>query len=112
MFYPFDRPEMAPFFQTDPASGMGDADFLECSLLRAGVKFPDMWRVSTDGKATEIRNYWEDDPDMNGRPGFQPGTWFSPNMPLMDDPIDINRRSCHSRARHHWRLLARPLSCG
>jgi Putative DNA-binding domain len=84
MFHIFDVADVKPFFQTDPSSGMGDADFLECRLMRDArtgpVLFPDMWRVSPDGKATLIRNYWEDDLGTNQQFGLAPGTWFSPNM--------------------------------
>jgi hypothetical protein len=80
----FDTLELGPFFQTDPESGLGDADFLECALMRdarpgwPAVSMPDFWRVSPDGKATLIRNYWEDIPDPHGR--MAPGSYFSPNM--------------------------------
>lgn len=86
MFYVFTRPEIEPFFNTDPASGQDEQDFLECALLhdtrdtgsrRDGV---DMWRVSPDGKATLIREYWEDDPSWNTRIGRAPGTWLSPTL--------------------------------
>jgi hypothetical protein len=86
MFHIFDVEGARPFFQTDPASGLGDVDFLECSLMRDArtqpplVKFPDMWRVSPDGRATLIRNYWEDDLGTNQHFGLAPGTWFSPNI--------------------------------
>jgi len=83
MFHPFTRPEIAPYFTTDPSCGLGDADFLECAMLRDSkpVFFsPDMWRVSPDGKATTIRQYWEDDADWNKRANKEPGSWLSPNM--------------------------------
>ncbi len=76
MFYAFTRPDIQLFFNTDPASGQVDEDFLECALLRAtqpATTGVDMWRVSTDGKATLIREYWEDH-------DVAPGSCFSPNV--------------------------------
>lgn len=86
MFYPFTRPEIAPSFVTDAASGMGDRDFLQCALIRdtkpvLGLFHAvDMWRVSVDGYATIIRPYWEDDKDWEKQTSRKPGTWFSPNL--------------------------------
>jgi hypothetical protein len=34
LFYPYTRPGIAPRFVVDPTAGLGDEDFLECSLLR------------------------------------------------------------------------------
>lgn len=82
MFHLFSRQDIKPFFDTDPASGQGDEDFFETAMLRATDSSPfghmgiDMWRVSTDGKATIIREYWED----HDWPGVPPGRCFSPNM--------------------------------
>jgi hypothetical protein len=86
MFYVFTRPGIEPFFNTDVASGQDEQDFLEFALLRdtqdrSGKReSADMWRVSPDGKATLIREYWEDNADWNKRLRCAPGTWFSPNM--------------------------------
>lgn len=83
MFYPFTRSEIAPFFTTDPGSGQGDKDFLECALLRdinPVLAASDMWRVSPDGKATLIRPYWEDDSSYEERTHLRPGTWFGLNL--------------------------------
>jgi len=80
MFYAFTKKGIYPSFITDPNSGQDDNDFLECSLLRDPdpiVSAFDMWRVSPDGYATIIRNYWEDSGDSNQRPS---GTWFSPKL--------------------------------
>jgi Putative DNA-binding domain len=70
---------LRPYFETDPASGLGDNDFLEFSALRADqdLMFADMWRVSTDGKVTLIRDYWEDAFPQQSNPPI--GTWISPN---------------------------------
>jgi hypothetical protein len=69
----------APYFQTDPTSGLGDMDFLEFCALRSDeiFSFADIWRVSPDGKLTLIRNYWED--VLAKRHDTLPGTWISPN---------------------------------
>jgi len=83
MFYPFTRAGIAPYFESDPASGEGEQDFLECALLRdaeACVRHPDMWRVSPAGKATIIRDYCEDDAEWNKTLSVNRGTWLSPNM--------------------------------
>ena len=40
----------------------------------------DMWRVSPAGKATIIRNYWEDDAEWNKTLSVNRGSWLSPNM--------------------------------
>jgi hypothetical protein len=80
MFYPFTREEIAPYFHTDQASGLGETDFVQTTLLRdKEVSRPDMWRVSPDGKTTLIREYWEDDRTLNEHWGVTPGTWISPN---------------------------------
>lgn len=78
MFHIFTRPDLQPFFETDLASGQGERDFLECSVL-AGSETggADLWRVSADGKATLIRDYWEDEPIRSSETA---GTLFSPNM--------------------------------
>ncbi|MGH7840029.1 MAG: AlbA family DNA-binding domain-containing protein [Candidatus Binataceae bacterium] len=78
MFYIYTRPEIAPIFVTDPESGQGDQDFLQCTLARRTDA--EMWRLSIDGKATLIREYWEDNVDDNVRLGSTPGSWFSPNI--------------------------------
>ena len=83
MFYPYTREEIKPSFTTDPTSGLGEHDFLECSLLRDSKPYTlsiDMWRVSRDGKATFIDEYWEDDAALNRQFNLKVGTWFSPNM--------------------------------
>src|SRR5205823_779216 len=61
----------------DPASGQGNRDFVECQLLRESDA--EMWRVSTDGEATLIRQYWEDSTDVRGMRRARSGALFSPN---------------------------------
>jgi hypothetical protein len=71
--------DVRPVFQADPASGLGDADFLEFSAMRSkvGVSIADLWRVSPDGKVTVVRDYWED--TFVPSTGMAPGSFFSPN---------------------------------
>lgn len=81
MFYPFSRSEIEPYFNTDALSGKGERDFLECSLLRDPRRTyvgSDFWRVATDGYATLIRPYWEDDWSLSQ--GESPGRLFSPKL--------------------------------
>jgi hypothetical protein len=64
MFHIFTSRGIAPVFVEDPASGQGENDFVECAQLRdprPGSGAAEMWRVSSDGKATIIRGYLEDD---------------------------------------------------
>lgn len=71
--------DVKPAFQTDPTTGLGDADFLEFSAMRSkmGVSIADLWRVSPDGKVTIVRDYWEDIFVPSG--GAAPGSFLSPN---------------------------------
>jgi hypothetical protein len=83
MMHIFDRPGIAPFFNSDDAIGQGDKEFLECALLRdpePRVPEADMWRVTPTGMTTLIRTYWEDDLELNAAHRRRPGTRFSPNM--------------------------------
>lgn len=84
MFHIFRRPGIEPGFATDPEAGQADEDFVECALIRdperrdvSGLGL-DMWRVAADGKATLIREYWEDRPDFSRQLKTAPGTWLSP----------------------------------
>ena len=82
MFYFFTKPEISPIFTVDLAVDAGKQDFLECSLLvdSSSRGFgADTWRVASDGKATLIRDYWEDDGNVVPTTGMKPGSWFSPN---------------------------------
>ena len=63
MFYPFTRPEIAPYFVTACYPGQGDTEVLETDLLGETLltsTLPDFWRVSSDGKASIVRPYRED----------------------------------------------------
>lgn len=81
MFYPFSRPPIAAFLNVDIESGQGDHEFLECSLLRDEGDISadaDLWRLSTDGKATLIRPHRIDFLGQSPN-GWAPCKWFSPN---------------------------------
>jgi Putative DNA-binding domain len=83
MFYVFDTPDLKPNWCIDETSGLGEQDFLECSILRKRAdlpRFADLWRVASDGKVTIIRDYWEDGVEYNQHLGWQPGTWLSPQI--------------------------------
>ena len=83
MFYQFGRDPIHPYFNTDPKSGLGENDFLECALtrdLQPRTLGMDFWRVSPNGKASLVREYWEDSPEFAGALRTLPGTGFSPNM--------------------------------
>jgi hypothetical protein len=62
MFYPFTRPEIAPYFVADCFPGQGTTEVLETDLLgeTSTSTLPDFWRVSSDGKASIVRAYRED----------------------------------------------------
>ncbi len=81
MMYPFTRPEIAPRFVVDETSGEGQNDFIECALLRADGRLEysnDLWRVSTSGKVSLVRSYWEDSADWGSKFGILPGATFNP----------------------------------
>ncbi len=80
MFYPFSRDAIAPEWRSDAQSGEGDEDFLQCSLADVETTTPgaDFWRISTSGKATLIRDYWEDE-ERGGR-GSAPETVLDPDL--------------------------------
>ena len=88
------RVEIDPVFTTDPASGQGDNDFLECTHLKdARLRgSEDTWRVSQDGKATLIRGYLEDGEYLKKSLDRQPGTWFSPNW-MLRSPAEFVRHA-------------------
>jgi Putative DNA-binding domain len=96
MFYPFNRAEIAPYFVTDEASGQGEGDILEASLLGAELlegTLPDFWRVSVDGKASLLRAYREDRVRQQ-QFGLAPGERFSPFL-LVREIAELCR---HARA--------------
>jgi hypothetical protein len=85
MFYIFTRPEIAPVTMVDTTSGQGENDFIECSIFRDPVTGAnDLWRVSRDGLATLLRNYFEDRPDTAAYIRSTPGSFLSPNWLVRD----------------------------
>jgi hypothetical protein len=85
MFHIFHRPGIAPYFNADPANGLGDREFLECSLLPESDDEPgpvgqDVWRFAPDGMATLVRDYWEDGREWSEHHHLTPGTLFDPNL--------------------------------
>lgn len=83
MFHVFDRPGIRPVWTVDAASGEGEHDFLQCAMLRdpeldwSGC---DLWRVTNSGKATLVREYWEDDLGWCRSRKIEPGSLFDPNL--------------------------------
>lgn len=85
MFYVFDREGIQPVWMVDPTSGEGELDFLECSMLRDPMldwTGCDFWRVTTGGKATLVREYWEDEADWCKSRKIEPGSGFDPSLML------------------------------
>ncbi len=86
MFYVFNRKEIAPRFQVIAASEGSDEEeeILECALVADRESTTkgaaDLWRVAPDGRATIIREYWEDAPDWNRKLNRNPGSWMSPDL--------------------------------
>jgi Putative DNA-binding domain len=70
MFYVFSKHELAPQFKTDPSIGAGEEEFLECARMPDKYTRADMWRVSPDGKATLLREYFEDPETIRSGWGF------------------------------------------
>lgn len=61
LFHPFTKTDIAPYWIVDSTSGLADEDFLESCLLREDRDFGiDLWRLSRNGFATHIREFWED----------------------------------------------------
>ncbi len=96
MFHLFNRKDLAPRMVVDRASGQGDNDFLECSLLRGSeTDASDFWRMSRDGLATILRGYFEDRPDTAAHYfNAKAGTFLNPNW-MVRDAAEIVR---HARA--------------
>jgi len=81
LFYPYTRDTISPRFTVDPATGSDDDDFLEVSLIRAGDEStfaPTFWRVSSDGRATIVDRYVEDQSDWCRQLRREVGSWMSP----------------------------------
>lgn len=98
----FDPPCMGavkPRFVVDPATGDAETDFLEVAWLRDAVpgETADFWRVCPSGRATVIRDYGEDNTELNRQLRTDPGSWFSPNR-LAQEIAEL---------LHHARAMAR-----
>ena len=81
MFYQFHETDIMPRFHPEQKDGSG-SDVLEASLLEKmnsnlSVGLPDYWRVTPDGRATIIRLYMEDRPDVCAHLKANPTTWVS-----------------------------------
>ena len=80
LFYPYTRPEIAPYFTADEGSGIAMADILESAVFPDNSKFADtfdLWRFHPQGYATHVRAYLEDREDSRTF-GQTPGKWFCP----------------------------------
>jgi transcriptional regulator with XRE-family HTH domain len=85
MFYIFSRAVIRPRTSVDPASGKGEDDFVECTLLDASdTGATDYWRASRDGFATLMRGYFEDRPDYVAHLRTERGHILSPNWLTRD----------------------------
>ncbi len=75
LFYVFNVASAAPQWRFAP--GSEDDEFLETNLIDSDrtIGF-DLWRVSPQGWATVIREFWEDTPDF----GIKPRTVVNPRM--------------------------------
>jgi hypothetical protein len=70
-----------PRFTLDENAGLGDEDFLECSLLQdpdMWVCGPAFWRVSADGKAAIVEPYLEDQAERCSQVDKAIGSWINP----------------------------------
>jgi hypothetical protein len=97
MFYPFNRPEIAPYFYLIQSGGK-DVEVVEANLVGRLVSpnsVPDFWRISRDGLATIIRPYREDRDNGQQSPReLAPGTWLYPYI-LVREIAEVLR---HARA--------------
>lgn len=79
LFYPYTRPELAPYFTMDrdlTVQGKPE-EILQTVLLPGTATITDFWRVSPRGLATDMEQFFEDQPSFAQR-GLEPGKWFSP----------------------------------
>jgi hypothetical protein len=87
MFHQFETDGIAPYIQIDETTGC-EVEVLETNHLgktKFSTTLPDFWRVALDGRATIIRPYREDRRnDRALRPGFEAGTWLSPDLFIRD----------------------------
>jgi hypothetical protein len=79
LFYPYTRPELAPYFTSDRdllVQGKPE-EILQTVLLPGTASITDFWRVSPRGLATDVEQFFEDQ-DGFAKRGLEPGKWFSP----------------------------------
>lgn len=75
LFHVFNSSPMAPYWQTDSSSP--NDEFLETNLVDPGRTLGlDFWRVSPEGIATIIREFWEDTEDY----GLPPRATLNPKI--------------------------------
>lgn len=97
MFYPFGPPQ-GEYWQTDALSGEGDGDFVECSLGKDPQMLGrDFWRVTPSGKASLLREYWEDS-SFHQQKGVPAGTLFD---------IDLYAQNVAELVRHAQGISSR-----
>ena len=93
MFYPFSRPEIAPYVHPENLDGTGD-DLLEANLTgltQFDTTLPDFWRIAPDGRASLIRGYRE---DVRLE---EPVRWLSPENVLREAAEVIRHARAFSR---------------
>ena len=72
---------------------LGENDFIECSILRdLNTGANDLWRVSRDGLAALLRNYFEDRSDTAAYIESTPGSFVNPNW-LVRDVAELVRHA-------------------
>lgn len=96
MFYPFTRADIRPTIHAEFPDGTG-GEVLETNLVadgNLGVSLPDMWRVTTDGRASMFRAYREDRAEVATTMGRPAGSWMSPETIVRE----IAELVAHARA--------------
>jgi hypothetical protein len=76
IFYPYTRPELRPYFTSDPRLKRGSSiEILECAAQSPTVSEPSLWRISPTGLAAEVRPHFEDVANVAAPKDVQ---WFAP----------------------------------
>jgi hypothetical protein len=88
MFHQFTRPEIAPRIMIDNLTGE-EIEAIETSLIgetKLEATIPDVWRITTDGRATIFRPYREDRSVIAhlAEQGLTPGKFLSPRTLIRD----------------------------
>jgi hypothetical protein len=80
MFYIFTKTSIAPYWTSYKTSEDEEEDILELSLVDQSIETGglDFWRVSPEGKASLIREYWED--TIGSQRGFEPYAVIDPDL--------------------------------